>query len=136
MDPWYEQDDFWETVYPTMFSEERVEAAVSDVDHLLTRMDLSEGSAVLDLACGPGRHAIAFAQSGFCVTATDSSQSAVSYLQRWAGELSLPIRTEVCDVLGGSFSRESFNIVLSYNVIYHGRRHQFAAAIEHVHSLL
>ncbi|MCK4858303.1 MAG: class I SAM-dependent methyltransferase, partial [candidate division Zixibacteria bacterium] len=74
---------------------------------------------VLDLGCGLGRHAIAFAQSGFSVTATDSSQSAVWYLQKRAEELSLQIRTEVCDALGDSFSKESFNIVLSYNVIYH-----------------
>lgn len=84
---------------------------------------------VLDLGCGLGRHAIAFAQAGFSVTATDSSQSAVSSVRKWAAERSLQIRTDVCNVLGGSFSKESFDIVLSYNVIYHGYRKQFAAVI-------
>ncbi|MEE8442139.1 MAG: methyltransferase domain-containing protein, partial [Dehalococcoidia bacterium] len=33
---------------------------------------------VLDLGCGLGRHAVAFAQAGFSVTATDASESAIS----------------------------------------------------------
>ena len=35
-----------------------------------------------------------------------------------------------------TFPAESFDIVLSYNVIYHGYREQFAQAIEHVRVLL
>jgi len=73
---------------------------------------------VLDLGCGLGRHAIAFAQAGFSVTATDASECAVGHLRKWAEELSLPIQTQVCDVLGDSFAKASFDIVLSYNVIY------------------
>ncbi len=91
---------------------------------------------VLDLGCGLGRHAVTFAQAGFSVSATDASESAISHLRKWAEDLSLQIRTRVCDVLGDSFQERSFDIVLSYNVIYHGYRNQFAAAIDHVHSLL
>ncbi len=91
---------------------------------------------MLDLGCGLGRHAVAFAQAGFSVTATDASESAISHLRKWADELSLQIRTQVCDVLEGSFQEGSFDIVLSYNVIYHGYRDRFAAAVGHVRSLL
>lgn len=92
--------------------------------------------SVLDLGCGRGRHAIAFAQAGFSVSATDISEIAVSRLCQRAEELSLRIRTQVCDVCGDTFPDRSFDIVLSYNVIYHGLRAQFAAAIKHVHALL
>jgi SAM-dependent methyltransferase len=91
MDPWHEQDDFWESFYPTMFSQERMEAAVSDVDHLLTRMDLPEGSAVLDLACGPGRHALELARRGFRVTGVDRTTAYLERAQEQANQEGLAI---------------------------------------------
>jgi SAM-dependent methyltransferase len=91
---------------------------------------------VLDLGCGLGRHAIVFAQAGFSVTATDASGAATSHLSKWAQNLSLDIRVLVCDVLCNPLPESSFDIVLAYNVIYHGYRHQFSAAIDHARWLL
>lgn len=90
----------------------------------------------LDLGCGIGRHAIAFASAGFHVTATDASETAIEHLNEWARKLNLPIQTQTCEFLDDIFLAESFDIVLSYNVIYHGYREQFAQAIEQVRKLL
>ena len=62
MKPWNEQDKFWETWRQDMFPEKGWEAAGAEVDSLLSLMQLSPGSAVLDLACGPGRHALELAR--------------------------------------------------------------------------
>lgn len=92
--------------------------------------------AMLDMGCGLGRHAIAFAKRGFRVTATDTSQQAIDHLQSWAERLDLSIATHVCSMLEQPFHQSSFDIVLAYNVIYHGGKGQFAEAIERVRSLL
>jgi SAM-dependent methyltransferase len=90
----------------------------------------------LDLGCGLGRHAIAFASAGYTVTATDASESAINHLRAWADRLGLAIRTETCDMLEQPFPSGAFDIVLSYNVIYHGTRERFAKAIAVVRELL
>ena len=69
---WFEDEEFWRCFYPWMFSERRFQAAPLEVEQLLALSGVSEGS-VLDLCCGPGRHAIALAAKGFRVTAVDRS---------------------------------------------------------------
>jgi SAM-dependent methyltransferase len=107
-----------------------------EVEEFIRSQSPAERPDVLDLGCGLGRHAIAFAQAGFSVTATDASPAAISHLSKRAQDLSLEIRVLICDVLSDLLPESSFDIVLAYNVIYHGYRHQFAAAIDHVRRLL
>ncbi|MBM4049039.1 MAG: class I SAM-dependent methyltransferase, partial [Planctomycetes bacterium] len=69
MKPWHEEDAFWQTFAPTMFGEPRWAAAGGEVDSMLALAKLAPGAAVLDLACGPGRHSLELARRGFKVTA-------------------------------------------------------------------
>jgi SAM-dependent methyltransferase len=55
-----------------MFSPERFAAARDEVTRILALSGCNAGS-VLDLCCGPGRHAVEFAQRGFRVTGVDRS---------------------------------------------------------------
>jgi SAM-dependent methyltransferase len=45
-----------------------------EIAFLLELLGLAEGSRVLDVGCGPGRHAIPLAQAGFAVTGVDVSR--------------------------------------------------------------
>jgi SAM-dependent methyltransferase len=79
MKPWHERDEFWETFAPVLFGEERFEAAPDQVEGVLELSGTEPGARVLDLACGPGRHALEFARRGFRVTGVDRTES---YLER------------------------------------------------------
>ena len=72
MSEWFEDESFWNGLYPFMFSERKFDMAEDEVRGLLDLVSLREGD-VLDLACGPGRHAVALAKNGFRVTGVDLS---------------------------------------------------------------
>ena len=78
---WFEDEQFWRSLYPVIFPPERLAAAGEQVAHILALAKF-DGRKVLDLCCGPGRHAVEFAQLGFDVTGVDRS----SYLINRARE--------------------------------------------------
>jgi SAM-dependent methyltransferase len=69
---WFEDEVFWRTFYPWMFDERRFSAAAGEVDRILALTGVERGR-VLDLCCGPARHAVLFARKGFEVTGVDRS---------------------------------------------------------------
>lgn len=70
MAEWFEDGSFWIAMYPYMFRSERFELAKEQVEKILILLGF-QGSSVLDLCCGPGRHAVPLAQRGICVTGVD-----------------------------------------------------------------
>ncbi len=108
----------------------------SAVLEFLETLSPDEKPDILDLGCGQGRHAIEFARAGFNVTATDISESAISYLKSWADKENLAIETKICGFVDDHIADNSFDIVISINAIYHGYRKNFAEAINHVEQIL
>ena len=84
MREWFEGEAFWEKMYPFLFSERKFDAADEEISSVLDLAGLQSGD-VLDLACGPGRHATALAKRGLRVTGVDLSP----YLLRQANDLAL-----------------------------------------------
>lgn len=71
---WHEDDEFWSETAPFMFDPESWDAASEQVDGILKLLNIDAGAAVLDLACGPGRHSLEFARRGFRVTGIDRTR--------------------------------------------------------------
>lgn len=71
--PWYKTffgEDYLR-IYEPILTPERTQR---DVDGIVNLLALPQGSSILDLCCGHGRHAIPLAQRGYMVTGLDLSE--------------------------------------------------------------
>jgi len=72
-DNWFESEALWARFFSFMFNDAQFTAAVENVPKIMALSGVTGGS-VLDLACGPGRYAVPFAQAGFRVTGVDRTR--------------------------------------------------------------
>ena len=73
MAEWFEDESLWIETYPFTFSEQRFAAAEEEVNKIVALVNF-QGTSVLDLCCGPGRHAVVLAKRGCAVTGVDRSK--------------------------------------------------------------
>ena len=109
---WFDDDSFWSEFEQVLFSPSRLEAAEDECEAILDLVHLAPGAAVLDLACGIGRHALAFARRGFAVTGVDRTST---YLKRCAeGAAAESLQVELVHSDMRSFCRpKAFSLALS-----------------------
>ena len=111
MADWFEDDSLWKGLYPFMFSERRFNVAEDEAKGILALSKLEKGD-VLDLACGPGRHAVALAREGFRVTGVDISPFLLEKAASLAQEQSVDVEWVQADMR--HFLRpEAFDLVIS-----------------------
>lgn len=87
---WYEHEDFWRDLYSYVFSAERFSASKDEVSQIIALTQCTGGS-LLDLCCGPGRHALEFAQRGFRVTGVDKSEFLLAQARERASQANLSV---------------------------------------------
>jgi SAM-dependent methyltransferase len=73
MSDWSDDERFWEAMEPALCASSRLGLADADVAAILAAVERRPKDRVLDLGCGPGAHAIAFARLGYRVTGVDTS---------------------------------------------------------------
>jgi SAM-dependent methyltransferase len=74
---------------------------------------------VLDLGCGDGRHLIFLAKQGFMPSGVDNAFWGVRRAGEWAGREGLNVELACADVRSLPWADESFDSVISNQVIHH-----------------
>jgi SAM-dependent methyltransferase len=88
---WFADEDFWSTLYPFMFPPSRFEMAPEEARQVLALAGHAAPCRVLDLACGPGRHAVALAELGCQVTGVDLSAFLLERARQRSREASVEV---------------------------------------------
>jgi SAM-dependent methyltransferase len=108
---WFEDESFWVETYPFLFREERMSAAAEEVEKAMALTGV-KGGAVLDLCCGPGRHAVELARLGFRVTGVDRTPFLLEKARAGARENKVDVEWVQQDMR--RFAREdAFDLVLN-----------------------
>jgi SAM-dependent methyltransferase len=94
---WHNNEAFWRECYPYLFPRQRFDVASDQVHQVMGLLGLAHGH-VLDLCCGPGRHAVALAQRGLQVTAVDSSSFLLDKARQRATEAAVEIDFVAADM--------------------------------------
>ncbi|QKK03678.1 MAG: class I SAM-dependent methyltransferase [Pseudomonadota bacterium] len=89
-DDWYLDETFWRNFGSLMFNDATFARGEAEVQQLLELVG-GEPETVLDLGCGPGRHALPLADAGLSVTAVDSSPWLLQQLAARRGARSIEI---------------------------------------------
>ena len=87
---WVLDERLWAESYESMFPAGSFEAARQDVDRIVTLAGV-RGGALLDVACGPGRHAIPFAQRGFAVAGLDVTPFLLEKARAYAADAGVEV---------------------------------------------
>lgn len=107
-----------------------------DVAGLIASLGQAGPVKALDLGCGVGRHALAFARAGFETEAVDLSEAGLAELEKTARAEGLTISTGLAPMTELPFEDNSFDYVLSFNVIYHGDPAIVAKAVAEIARVL
>jgi cyclopropane fatty-acyl-phospholipid synthase-like methyltransferase len=105
-----------------------------DLEAALARHGLGSGR-ILDQGTGPGTQAIALAERGFTVTATDVSAAAIAYAARKAKERGVEVSFVEDDVLASRLAGP-FDAVFDRGCFHVLAPEQRAAYVETMHRLL
>jgi len=112
MSDWYEEPEFWDLFAGTMFDATAWEAADAQVAQLEALLGISPPLRVLDLCCGPGRHALALARRGYRVLGVDRTEHFLEEARRRADEAGVDLDLAHSD-MREFVEPESFDVAIN-----------------------
>lgn len=108
---WFDNETFWQDMYPFMFPEPRFTNTPEEIDKVLA-LTKPGGMEVLDLCCGPGRCSIALARRGFTVTGVDKTKYLLDKARARARKAGVKV-TWVQKDMRDFIRTDAFDLVLS-----------------------
>jgi SAM-dependent methyltransferase len=109
---WWQSGFFDDAMAQVLFDAEHEKEAKAEVAGLLRSTGLKRG-AVLDAACGTGRHSLALAAKGFDVIGVDSTEAYVKQAQARARKLKLGAAFETGELRDLARFSGDFDLVLN-----------------------
>jgi tellurite methyltransferase len=107
-----------------------------EIVRLSPMMQAQQVQKVLDLGCGVGRHLVYLGQQGFEMHGLDISPAGVERCRKELEQHQLQVMVQVADMLAIPYPDQSFDWVLSVQVIYHTTAATLQQAIQHVRDKL
>ncbi len=102
--------EIWKQIFPE-------KTTLAEVNYIIEEAGLSEGSQVLDIMCGYGRHALELAKRGFSVTAVDNLQDYIEEINNTAAKQNLVVETICIDVLNLQIIKQYDTVICMGNSI-------------------
>ena len=109
----------------------------SDIERIIKMIKDNNGSRILDLGCGSGRHVVYLTKQGFDVYGFDASPKALNMAQEWLKEKSLT--ANLCEhKMENEFPYEDnfFDAVISIQVIHHNLMRDIRKTISEIERVL
>ncbi|MBM4330530.1 MAG: class I SAM-dependent methyltransferase [Thermodesulfobacteriota bacterium] len=110
----------WDEIWKTKEGRSRFLVPDAFVVSLITNFKEEGIRKILDLGFGLGRHAILFAQEDFEVYGIDTSPEGLKCAMEWSKKENLFLHLELGEMSHLSFGHDFFDLILAWNVLYHG----------------
>ena len=123
-------DQHWNVMWDTIEAGSKWLTPEEDVKRWAATLE--RGARILDLGAGVGRHALALKAAGFAVTALDAAPEGLREIEK----ADLGVETQLGRMDDLPFENDTFDHVLSWNVIYHGDESVLLTTIEHIRRVL
>jgi SAM-dependent methyltransferase len=134
--PWYESlfgDEYFD-IYGPLLTDERT---VREVEGIVQLLGVEPGGAILDLACGHGRHAIPLAERGYQVTGLDLSEVFLGRAQAEAQARNVRVRWIRADMREVPFAGEFDAVINIFTAFgYFGSDAENEQVLRQVHKAL
>ncbi len=108
----------------------------AEIVRLAPAMKTHQVQKVLDLGCGVGRHLVYLGRQGFEMHGLDISSAGVERCRKELEQHGLQATVQLADMLAIPYPDQSFDWVLSVQVIYHTTAATLKQAIQHVRTKL
>lgn len=90
-----------------------------DIYYYLHRWKDAGFETMLDLGCGPGRHAALFARNGFRVSALDISEYVIGEVKKTSAAAGLAVDAKAGDMLDMPYADSSFDCLVAFHSVSH-----------------
>lgn len=126
-------EEFWIEFKDVLFAEEKLESSREEVEKIVKLAGITEGSRILDMPCGIGRHSKIFNEMGFDVVGVDKTFEYIEEAREKTDDVEF-VNEDMKD-----FKREeSFDVVVNWwnSFGYFENKEDDQKMLENIHSSL